>query len=251
MKPMLLNGQSNQSIHDSSSEQQHHLGTMGRLPDGRVFYYASAPSGAAIAVGEIQVARERVADNAELATATTSLAVGSLVVPVGGITNGGTAIAANQYREGYLQVSDGGGQGYIYRIKDHDAFSASSADGAVRLMDPVKIASDAGTTVSFIYNLYSEPQQANTDQADVVVGVACAGIAAGEFGWIQTWGVCPVICDEAIAAVGQAIVPGTSTAGAGEEDDTATTVSQEPIVGYNLTPFVDTEYQLVDLRIRA
>ena len=59
-----------------------------------------------------------------------------------------------------------------------------------------------------------------------------------------------MLCDEAVTAEGQAITIGTSVAGSAEEDDTATTVSQEFIIGYNLTPLVDAEHQLVDLRIR-
>ena len=237
------------NIHESRSTQEHKLGTRAFTDDGRVFYYGQASSSTAI-VGQLYVAREIVANHENLATTTGSLAVGSREIAVGAITPGATALTANQYKDGYLAVTDGGGQGYMYRIKNHDAFTASTADGAVSLYDAIAVASDANTTVSFIYNLYSQPQISNTDQADVVVGVPAHTIADSEYGWFQTWGQCAVLCDEAVAAVGQAVVTGTGTAGAVEEDDTATTVSQEPLVGYNISPLVDTEYQVIDLRIR-
>lgn len=240
---------SKHGIHESRSTKEHKIGTRAFTDDGRVFYYGQASASTAI-VGQLYVARAIVANHENLATTTNSLAVGSRSIAVGAITPGATALTANQYADGYLAVTDGGGQGYMYRIKDHDAFTSATADGGVELYDAIAVASDAGTTVSFIYNLYSQPQISVTDQADVQVGIPTTTIAASEYGWFQTWGPCAVLCDEAVTAVGQAIVTGTGVAGAVEEDDTATTVSQEPIVGYNLSPLVDTEYQVVDLRIR-
>ena len=79
---------------------------------------------------------------------------------------------------------------------------------------------------------------------------ATARAITPSWGWVQTWGPCTVLCDESVAAEGEAITIGTGAAGAVEEDDTATTVSQEFIVGYNLTPLIVDEHQMVDLRIR-
>lgn len=238
-----------QSIYESSASQEHRLGTRAFLDDGRAFYYGKASSSTAIR-GQLYVARAIVADHENMATTTASLAVGSRSIASGAITPGATAVTANQYRDGYLAVTDGGGEGLLYRIRENSAFTASTADGTVELYDAIAVASDANTTVSFIYNLYDQPLISVTDQADVIVGVPTFTIADSQYGWFQTWGPATVLCDEAVTAVGQCIVTGTGVAGAVEEDDTATTVSQEPIVGYNLSPLVDTEYQVVDLRIR-
>jgi len=251
--PILDNGQgANQSIYEVSTVEKHAYGQRARFEDGRVFYYTRHQGSAALSIGELMVAPELVGNHQNMATATNVLAVS--VLDIGNITLGATAATANQYRFGYLAVTDGGGQGQYFRIRSHSAVASAGVMSDLVVFDGPHTASDAGTTVSLHTSLYDTPQQSNTDQADVLVGVPVITIPAGntttQFGWLQTWGPCPVLFDEAVAAFGQALVPGTSTAGSVEEDDTATTVSQEPIVGYNIAAGVDTEFQLVDLRIR-
>lgn len=250
-KPILvasgIAGGGTQDLYASSSTQNHRLGTRAFLDDGRVFYYGRAPTGTAATVGEIHVARERVANHENLAVAAGGGALGQNIVS--SITVGATALTANQYADGHLAVTDGTGEGHLYKIRNHAAFAASATDVSVTLYDNIAVGLDATSTVSFVYNLWDQPQQGNTDQADVLVGVPVFTIVAGEYGWFQTWGPASVLCDEAVATVGQAITIGTGVAGAVEEDDTATTVSQEPLVGFNLTPLVDTEHQVVMLTI--
>lgn len=251
--PILDNGQgANQSIYEISTVEKHTYGQRARFEDGRVFYYTRHMGSSALAIGELHVAPQLVANHQNMATATNVLAVG--VLDIGDITLGATAATANQYRFGYLAVTDGGGQAQYFRIRSHSAVASAGVMSDLVVFDAPHTASDAGTTVSLHTSLYDTPQQSNTDQADVLVGVPVITIPAGnttaQFGWLQTWGPCPVLFDEAVSGIGSALVPGTSTAGSVEEDDTATTVSQEPIVGYNIAAGVDTEFQLVDLRIR-
>ena len=251
--PILHNGVgSPQSVNASSITRYHTIGTRGVLQDGRVYYYARNGTAAELSAGKLYSRVNGVANHQNLATTTTSLAVGSDIAT--GITLGATAAAAGLYRDGYLAVTDGGAQGSYYKIVSHDDI-ASAGTGSFLLDSPIAVVSDANTTVSLIRNAYDDPQISVTDQQDVVLGVPNFTIPIGstttQYGWIQTWGECPVLCDESVAAFGQCIVPGSSTAGSVEEDDTATTVSQEPIVGYNVTALVDTEYQVIDLRIRS
>ena len=228
------------------------IGTRAYFEDGRVYYFARNTASSTLAIGEVAVRPERVANHTNLAVAAAGGAAGQNVVS--SITVGATALTEGQYRHGFLAVTDGLGQGQLFRIRSHAAFDASATDVSVTLYDNIATALDATSTVSFVFNAYDVPQQGNTDQADVLVGVATTTIAAGnttaQYGWLQTWGEGLVLCDEAVATVGQAITIGTSVAGSAEEDDTATTVSQEPIIGYNVEPLVDTEFQVVDLRIR-
>ena len=242
--PVLVNGVgSGQSIFRSSSSQTHTLGTKGVLGE-RVFYYAKAPSGSAITRGLLHVAADIVANHQNLATATNSLVSGSRVAL--DVTLGATAATASQYADGYLVVTDAGGEGQTFRVKDHGAI-ASAGTGDFDLYDEIETASDASTTVSLFKNLFDSPQVSNVDQADTVVGVPVATIAAGEYGWVQTSGPCAVLFDEAVAGIGDQLTIGSLTAGSVEAADAA----NEPIVGYTLSAGVDTEYQLVDLRIRA
>lgn len=251
--PILDNGQgANQSIYEISTIERHTFGQRARFEDGRVFYYTRNMGSAALAIGELHVAPQIVNNHQNMATATNALAVSD--VNVGNITLGATLATENQYRFGYLVATDGGGQGQYFRIRSHSAVASAGVMSDLVLFDGPHTASDAGTTVSLHTSLYDTPQQSNTDQQDVLIGVPIitfpAGDTTAQFGWMQTWGPCPVLFDEAVATVGQCLVPGTGTAGSVEEDDTATTVSQEPIVGYNIAIGVDTEFHLVDLRIR-
>ena len=253
--PILHNGiGSPQNIWTVSTTPHHKIGTRGFMNDGRVFYYGRNTSANILAVGEVHVRADLVANHQNLATDESLVSVGSNVLPVGSVTPGATAITADQYAEGLLVVTDADSQGYEYKIRSNSAFSSATADGSITLYDDIQLAWGSGTTVSLHVNAYDSPQQSNTDQQDVLVGVPKVAIPAGDsttqYGWFQTWGECSVLCDEAVATFGQALTIGTGVAGAVEEDDTATTVSQEPIVGYNIAALVDTEFQLIYLTIR-
>ncbi len=254
--PILYNGvASPQSIYQVNATGGHHsVGTRGFLPDGRVFYYTRNTGAAELTRGKLYVRGDLVANHQNLATDHTLVSVGANELPVGAVTPGATAVTAHQYANGYLVVTDAGGEGSYYKIRENTAFTSATADGSITLYDPIAVAFDASTTVSLHVNAFDNPQISNTDQQDVLVGVPTFTIPIGstteQWGWVQTWGECPVLCSAAIATFGQALVPSTTVQGAVEEDNTATTVSQEPIVGYNIAALVDTEYQLVNLMIR-
>lgn len=249
-----------QSIYTSSSTAHHPVGTRGVLHDGRVYYYTYNETTAALTLGEIIVTATVTPNHHDqTVNAATDFTAGSKDVI---LNPGATAIVLGEYVNGYVFISDGTGQGLMYKIASH-AGNAGSTQSAATLYDAVITSTAAASTMSLVRNPYMNPQQSNTTVSEVPVGIpqvtlaaattaatATAAVVGGNYGWLQTWGPCPVLCDEAVADEGQAITIGTGTAGAAEEDDTATTVSQEFIIGYNLTPLVDTEYQLVDLRIR-
>jgi hypothetical protein len=230
------------------------------LDDGRVFYYTYNHSATALTRGELLVTATVTPnhhDQTVNAAADFSLGATNVV-----FNPAGTAIVAQEYEGGYVFISDGTGEGTIYRIKQHDV-NAGSTQSNAKLYDSVVTGTGSSATMSLVRNPFMLAQQSNTTVSEVMVGVPLVTITAATtaatgsaltvdpyYGWVQTWGPCPVLFDEAVTAEGEAIVPGTGAAGRVEEDDTATTVSQEPIVGYNLTPGVDDEYQLVDLRIR-
>ncbi len=229
--------------------------------DGRVFYYVRNGTTAALTLGQILVtATVTPHHHDQTVNAASDFTLGKVDVV---FNPAATIIALREYEEGYVFISDSTGEGLCYQILRHDG-NAGSAQSNALLRHPVATTTGAGSTMSLVRNPYSNPQQSNTAVSEVPVGIPQATLAAASsaatatveadtptFGWVQTWGPCPVLCDEIISAEGQAVTIGTSTAGAAEADDTATTISQEFIIGYNLTPFVDGEHQMVDLRIRA
>ncbi len=236
------------------------MGSRGVLGDGRVFYYARNATAGALTLGEVIVTATVTPDHHDqTVNAATDFRLGLLDVV---LNPAATAIVLEEYDQGYVFISDSTGRGINYQIQTH-AGNAGSAQSTAKLYHPVVVATGAGSTVSLVRNPYSQAQQSNTTVSEVPVGIpmatlaAAAGVATATaaadtptFGWLQTWGPCPVLCGENIAAEGRAVAISSGTLGAGDEDDNVTTVSQEFIVGYNLTPFVNGEQQMVDLRIR-
>jgi len=259
--PILANGLGiDQGVYDITTSPRLPAGTRGALLDGRVFYYTYNHTATALTNGEVLVTATVTPNHHDqTVNAAADFTAGSPNVV---FNPAGTAIVQEEYQDGYVFLSDGTGEGQIFRIKSH-AVNAGSTQSTAVLFDPVDTGAAGATTMSLCRNPYMNPQQSNTTISEVPIGIPLKTITAATtaatgsafvvdpyYGWIQTWGPCPVLCDEAVAAEGEAIVVGTSTAGSVEEDDTATTVSQEFIIGYNLTPLVDAEHQLVDLRIR-
>lgn len=262
MHPIVHGGVgSPQSIYDSSTTPYHRVGTRGYAPDGRVWYYAFNETTAALTKGELIVNSTVAANHIDqTVTAAADFTLGKVDVT---FTVGATAIVLQEYVDGYVFITDSTGEGSYYQIAAH-AGQAGSTTSAARLYSAVRVTTGAASTMSLVRNPYMNPQQSNTTVVEIPVGIpqvtlaaattaatATAAVVGGTYGWLQTWGPCPVLADESFTTVGNAVTVGTGTAGAAEEDDTATTVSQEFIIGYNMTPFVDTEFQVVDLRIRA
>lgn len=162
------------------------------------------------------------------------------------VTIGTGAATKNFFQDGWLVNQDGTGEGRAYPIEGHDAISASTA-GVFVLKEAIDTTgATAETNVDLIRNFYAGAVISVTDQADVPLGVPNVAITAAEYGWIQTYGPCAVLMDEAITT-GVALTIGTGVAGAVEALDAAGEF-QLGIMGPQAG--VDTEYTLVDLTIK-
>jgi len=224
----------------NSSVREIALGSRYEDQWGRVFHYAKA-GGTGLSRGKLVVAADPVANHLNMSFAVAP-AVGDKSVTV---TLGATAATANQYRDGWLAVQDGTGEGRMYRIEGHQAADAS-ASLVIWLCEPIDTAGAlAEANVDLVYNKYDSVVISATDQADIPVGVPVGAITASYYGWVQTWGPCAVLMDEAIAA-GDTVTIGTGVAGAVEAVDAV----GEPVVGHmsELTG-VDTEYTTMYLQI--
>ena len=208
---------------------------------GRVFRYCLA-GGTTLARGKLTVAIDTVANNNNLSFAVAP-AVGDTSVTV---TLGGTAVTADQYKDGWLNVQDGTGEGRLYRIEGHGAQATTTGNVVINLAEPIDTAGAlAEANVDLVYNKYAGLVISAADQADVPVGVPVKAITNARYGWVQTWGPCAVLMDEAIA-IGQDVTIGSSVAGAVELRDAA----GEPFVGtMGHQTGVDTEYTMMYLQI--
>jgi len=135
-------------------------------------------------------------------------AVGSGVV----ITNGTTAVSAGDFKGGTLTVSVTPGLCEEYTIIDNSA-AANGAALTVYLDRKIRTAWTTSTKVT-LRNVYNGVIQAPTTLTGAIVGVAIYAIPAGQYGWIQTKGICGALSDNSSGAVGSDVSNSAATAGA-------------------------------------
>lgn len=227
-------------VDQTSDSKEVRLGTIYTDSHGRTFRYVKAGA-SALDRGKLVVAPTVVANHLNMSFAAAP-AVGDKEVQV---TLGATAATADQYEDGWMIVQDGTGEGRAYPVEGNlPADSAGTCK--VYLKEAIDTAGALSeSNVDLLANEYNAVVVSATDQADRALGVPIVAIAAGEFGWVQSGGICAVLADEAVNP-GLAVTIGTGVAGAVEAVDADT----EQIVGYvPFTALVDTEYKAVNLVI--
>lgn len=223
---------------ETSTTQQHDLGTKYEDQFGNVYRYAKA-GGTALDPGKLVVNADSDADGTNKTVARTYAAgVTEVIVDAGG------AVAADAFKDGTFTVNDATGEGFTCVVSGNTA-TAGAAEMTVYLKQPTTVALTIDVSEA---TLQKSPWDAvvisATDQADMPAGVPNVAIAADAFGWLQTRGSCAVLWDEAVAK-GLALTIGTGVAGAVEAADAA----GEPVLGVAQMAGVDTEYQPAFLTI--
>lgn len=215
----------------SSAIQECDLGA--QAADGaRKFRYVKA-GGTAIVPGKLQQSPAAVDNHKNLACA--AAAIGATQVTV---TLGATAATANQYAEGYLIINDATGEGYTYKIKSHPAAALSTAL-VVTLEDPIVLALDTNSEASLVANPYNGVIVNPTTGSAAPIGMGIYPIPAGEYGWVQTFGVVSGLADGALAA-GAQLSASNAVAGAVESE-----VAGQANIGRAIVAGVDTEYRAI------
>lgn len=129
------------------------------------------------------------------------------------ITNGTTAVTANQFNGGSLLVSVTPGLGEEYTIVGHGTATNGSA-WVLQLDRPLRTAWTTSTKVSVRRSPYSGVIQfPATTQTGIPVGVAIYAIPAAEYGFVQVKGECSVLSDGSTFAVGSHVGTPSGTAG--------------------------------------
>lgn len=220
------------------------LGQRAVTSDGRVFHYALVGAVATVA-GSLYQASAPVANH--LALTPSAAAVGATQVT---LTLGATAAAANLYAEGFLQVDTTPGNGIMYGIGSHPAIS-SSGSGTITLLpdESIQVALTTSSRVGLIANPYSGIIVTPTTRTAVCVGVPLVAITAAAYGWIQTWGPCPLLIN-GTPAVTAPVINSATTAGA---VDVWTAAAQPTAmqVGDMMQVGVSTKNNAVFLRLKA
>ena len=231
-----------QGLYEQLSDQKETLGCPRWTDDGRFFRYAAAGS-SSLAAGKMGIAPTVVAHHINKSVA--AAAIGDMSVD---LTVGATLVSLDQYKDGWLMVNDGTGQGHSYPISGNSACT-SEGTTTVQLKDPIRVALVASATseASLFYNPYDAVTESTT-QTSLPVGVPLVAVTAAYFYWAQTGGIANCLI-EGTPAVGTRMILSDSVGGALEAENTTLDID-EPTVGYLYsTAGVDTEYKPVDLNL--
>lgn len=230
-----------------SATKQVQYGAVGVTEDGRRFRYASFAGTATVAPGLVVIAP--VVTNSTTGyqgltitavgtggQVTANLATGSTQIV---LTNGATAITADQFAEGTLDVIVGGSAAnvgtYTYRVRGNTAAAATTGFVTVFLAPTDAFRNTtalvAGTdTASLTLSVYQTVATSTT--AGLPVGVTIMPVpntaTVTNYGWIQTAGPTVLLNDAGgTITVGAAFGQSTTTAG----NIKAATASTVPIIG--------------------
>jgi hypothetical protein len=175
----------------------------------RTYHYASAGA-VDLAAGTLSMVETLAAPGDVVGMAVDTMSVGSKTLT--GVTTNGTthAIAENDYAEGFLFVSNNGGQGYTFLIEANEAIAASGGTGSITLYDPIVVAFNAATEVTLFKNPWQDIVEAAAGHAHVAAGVPQCVVTAGSWGWVQTWGPCAGEEPATAIAVGSALESGAA-----------------------------------------
>ena len=220
---------SGQELYTSSATQIHELGELRVDRQGRKFRYCLA--GIATIAGRLYQAPAQITTNQNLVVV--SGAAGSKQI----VATLAAAVVENQYAGGWVTISVTPGVGYSYKIAGHPAQSSATGDVTLALDDVVQVALTTDSRVDLVPNpwrgIILSIGGTNTGK---VCGVANDIIALDEYGWLQTGGAAPVLCDASTIVVGDQLSASNATAGAVEPG-----VAAQPSIGHALSGIAATE----------
>lgn len=208
-----------QSIFEVSAKKHYGIGQRGYLDDGRVFRYGKLVDGTAIGRAKVAQQCPPVANHVSETGAFVGLDVaGSKRISV---TLGATAAYLNEYENGYLKIESATtGAGQMWRIPHHAAVaSAGVLTFDLPQGDAVDVATSGTETWSLIHSPWGSAVIQPTTVTAPVSGITCcdwpaATTTAPIYGWLQTWGIAPVLLDTSALVAGSGVITSGITAGA-------------------------------------
>jgi hypothetical protein len=175
-------------IYNIDTVQKWTLGKRVVTADGRVFRYGYAHAACLAGYGAFNTAGYDATHGIGFAGETVHLAAAAgastVVVHIAGV-------AANDWAGGYIVIGHGStATTQQRRILSNTATDSTTGHVVITLDAPLRLALTAASEFIEVFaNPYSHLESAGGDYASVM-GVAACTLAAGEYGWFQTWGPC-------------------------------------------------------------
>jgi hypothetical protein len=110
-------------------------------------------------------------------------------------THGAATTAINYFSEGFAVISVTPGLADTYRIANHEALG-SGTSGVVNFAagHALRRVLSTSSKVDLVANPYASMVVVAATILQTPLGVAVSALTAGQFGWVQSAGVCGVIC---------------------------------------------------------
>lgn len=236
---------SEQDINTLSTTKQVQYGAVGATEDGRRFRYVSFGGTSTIAPGLLVQTPALTANYQGLAITAAGTGGQSAANYAGSqtnpgiivLTNGSTAITADQFAEGFLDIIVGGNAAdtghYTYRVLGNTVAAASTGYVTVYLAEPFRHTTalvpgtdTANLRISDFSGVVSSTTAAFT--AGLTVMPVPNTSTVTNYGWVQVYGDCVVLNDAGgTITVGGSFGQSTTTAG----NVKAATASTVPILG--------------------
>jgi hypothetical protein len=220
-----------QSIYAASAVRKEQIAALRILADGRKFRYCY--NGAVALITGVPIASPDVVANHIGLAVVANTAVGSVTLNV---TVGATAVTANQYAGGFVQINAGAGIGQQMKIDSHPA-NAGSLAMLLQLAEPVRVALTSAASKASLITPDGNLVVVSATSAETPSGVTVCAVPINYYFWSQTGG------DGCCAITGTPAVSSLLSNGAAELAILGTdTAHSQPIVAQNTrTVGVDAE----------
>lgn len=210
----------------SAATQGTDLGARFTTGDGRVYRYVQGTNTAFVAGKLYQTIPQ---DTTNFQSLGVSVAAGTLTTAV--TTGSSVTLFANECAGGLLTVRSGSGAGFGYKIKSHPSVTTGTL--TFQLEDPLQVGLLATSVIDVTPSPYTGVVVQATTATAIPIGVAVNNTTGSNFGWVQTRGICNVLC-AGTAAVATNVSASTTVAGAVQSS-----TGSQPIVGYMMVTGVN------------
>ena len=222
--------------------QHHPLDTPGLMPDGRLFRYCF--SDGAVVAGHLLQTKVPVADDDMDVVVAAAAAIAAKSISITTVS----AILVDEYKDGFLYVNDGPGEGQCFRLGSHLAAGAA-ATLVLNLATDEEVIT-ALTTASLVglkWNKAKDVIDFPTTPTGVPVGVTPMDVSDNRYFWAQVQGDAAVLIEDTVV-LGKGVIPGTTTAGSVKAQVDAG--GDDPVIGWVNSPIaVTTDYGHITLCI--
>lgn len=225
----------------TSDQRSHPLGSVMQFADGRRFKYGRAH---ATAIATAMLCQQTLnSANFDELVVPTARAIGDRDVT---LTTGSTGAAVDLLKDGYLNVDDDAGEGYLYTIKSNAAAS-TTASLAITLYEQLQVAWTVATTCTIFVNPYADIIIHPSPATAMLIGVTPRAITSAYYGWWQTWGPCSVMTQGTVI-INERVIDSASADGA-VAPTASTAAGEEFYVGVVMEVAATTEQSIVSLQI--